>query len=157
MTPRERIIAALNLKQPDDIVPTFELQFQLAGELLGKTHVSQEQLNNTAGAERERLIRENAELYVQEAERLDFSLIALSMGPWGLEDQIATVKTIKQVAGDKYMIAGFADGTMGIPDGSHMMELIIRLTEQADEVKAEQERSVKATLDFVKPMVDAGV
>jgi len=49
LTPRERLIAAFDLKQPDDIVPTFELQFQLAGELLGRTHVTREQLENAAG------------------------------------------------------------------------------------------------------------
>jgi hypothetical protein len=32
MTPKERVIAALELRQPDDIVPTFELEFQLTDE-----------------------------------------------------------------------------------------------------------------------------
>ena len=156
MTPRERIIAAFNLKQPD-IVPTFELQFQLAEELLGKKHVSQEQLDNAAGAEREKLIRQEAELYIEEAERLDFSLISIGMSPGTLEDHVAIVKAIKQISGEKYMIAGFADSTMGIPDGAHMMEYVIHLTENADEVKAEQERNVKDILNYAKVMVDAGV
>ena len=32
MTPKDRAIAALELRQPDDIVPTFELEFQLTDE-----------------------------------------------------------------------------------------------------------------------------
>lgn len=157
MTPRERLIAALSLRQPDDIVPTFELQFQLAGELLGKTHVTQQQLDETVGAQRERLLHENAELYVEEAERLDYSLIALSMGPSKLEDQIATVKMIRNMVGDKYMVAAMADGTMGIPNGQNMMDLVIRLTEKPEEVKAELDSSANGTIEYARKMVDAGV
>lgn len=157
MTPRERLIAALSLRQPDDIVPTFELQFQLAGELLGKTHVTQQQLDETVGAQRERLLRENAELYIEEAERLDYSLIALSMGPSKLEDQIATVKMIRNMVGDKYMVAAMADGTMGIPNGQNMMDLVIRLTEKPEEVKAELDSSANGTIEYARKMVDAGV
>ena len=36
MTPRERAIAALELRTPDDIVPTFEILFDLTEELLGR-------------------------------------------------------------------------------------------------------------------------
>lgn len=157
MTPRERLVAALSLRQPGDIVPTFELQFQLAGELLGKTHVTQQQLDETIGAERERLLHENAELYIEEAERLDYSLIALSMGPSRLEDQIATVKIIRKIVGDKYMVAAMADGTMGIPNGQNMMDLVIRLTETPEEVKAELDANATSTIEYARKMVDAGV
>lgn len=80
LTPRERAIAAFNLREPDDIVPTFELQFQLAEWLLGKRHITREELENASGAEYDRLLHKNAELYLEEAERLDYSLINLSMG-----------------------------------------------------------------------------
>lgn len=155
MTPRERIIAAFELKQPD-IVPTFELQFQLAGELLGRTHVSQEQLDNATGTERERLFRENAELYAAEAERLDYSIIAINMGPSKLEDLLATITEVRRLVGDRVMVAAMADGTMGIPNGANMMDVVIRLSEQADEVKAELDRAATGTIDMAKQMFDAG-
>jgi uroporphyrinogen decarboxylase len=157
MTPRERLIAAFNLREPDDIVPTFELQFQLAGELLGKRHVTQEELQGAQGAEHERLLIQNAELYVEEAERLDYSLIALSMGPWSLEDQVFTVKSIKRLAGDRYMVAAMADGTMAIPNGSSMVETAVRLVEQSEDVKADLERNAANTMEYARKMVDAGV
>mgnify|MGYP001057914857 CR=1 FL=1 len=157
MTPRERLIAALELKQPDDIVPTFELQFQLSKELLGKTHVTQQQLDEAVGTERERLLYENAELYVEEAERLDYSLIAISMGPHRLEDQIATVKIIRDMVGYKYMVAAMADGTMSIPNGQNMMDLVVRLHETPDEVKRELDRDANNTIEYAKIMVDSGV
>lgn len=157
MTPRERLIAAFNLEQPDDIVPTFELQFQLSEELLGKKHVSDEELEKATGTRRDRLLHENAELYIEEAERLDYSLIAVNMGPRKFEDLIATVSTIKRLAGEKYMVAAMADGTMAIPNGANMMDLAVRLAERADEVKAERDRDATNTIEYAKKLVDAGV
>ena len=157
MTPRERLIAAFNLKEPDDIVPTFELQFQLSEELLGKKHVSQEQLDKATGPERDRLLHENAELYFEEAETLDYSQISLSMGPSKFEDQVETVGLIRGLAGGKYMITAHVDGTMAIPNGANMMDVAIRLSEKADEVHAELERSANSAIETAKKLVDAGV
>lgn len=157
MTPRERLVAAFELRQPDDIVPTFELQFQLAGELLGRTHLAHDELEQASGKGRERLIRENAELYVLEAETLDYSLVALSLGPWALEDQIQTAKAVREMVGNTRMVAAMADGTMGIPNGQNMMDVVIRLSEQGDEVKAQHEQNALNTIEFAKHMVDAGV
>ena len=73
MTPKQRLIAALNLEQPDDIVPTFEL-FGLHKELTGKEFVP---LQTLSGRDLEKGIKYNADLYVEIAERLDYSAILL--------------------------------------------------------------------------------
>ena len=44
MTPKERFITALNLGIADR-VPTFELEFQLTEELLGKRHLYEDELD----------------------------------------------------------------------------------------------------------------
>ena len=157
MTPRERLIAAFNLKEPDDIVPTFELQFQLAEELLGKKHVTQEQLDAAEGEERDRLLHENAELYIEEAETLDYSQISLSMGPHGFEDQVETAKLLKKLSGDKRMITAHVDGTMAIPNGANMMDVAVRLSENADEVHEELTRAADWAIDTARKLVDVGV
>ncbi|MDH7480732.1 MAG: uroporphyrinogen decarboxylase family protein [Armatimonadota bacterium] len=156
MTPRERAVAAFELREPDDIVPTFELQFQLAEWLLGKKHVTQEELDMASGAERDRLLHENAELYLEEAERLDYSLINVSMGPRKVEDLIETIKILRKLAGNKYMITAHADGTMAIPNGQNMMDVAIRLVEKADEVHEELRRNADSTIEYAKKLVDAG-
>ena len=157
MTPKERLIAAFNLKQPDDIVPTFELQFQLSEELLGKRHVGQEQLDQATSIERDRLLRENAELYIEEAETLDYSQINLSMGPGNWEDMMQTTRLIKRLSGDKFMITAHVDGTMSIPNGASMMDVAIRLSEKPDEVHAELKKSADWSVEFAKKLVDVGV
>ena len=157
MTPKERLIAAFELKEPDDIVPTFELQFQLAEELLGKKHVSQEQLDKATASERDRLLKQNAELYIEEAETLDLSQISLSMGPGKIEDQVETIKLLKKLSGDKFMITAHVDGTMSIPNGANMMEQAIRLSEEAEAVHAELKKSADSAIEHAKKVVDVGV
>jgi len=157
LTPRERAIAALNLREPDDIVPTFELQFQLSEALLGKKHVSDEQIDQASPTERDRLLHENAELYIEEAETLDYSLINLSMSPSRLEYLVPTIRIIRQLAGDKYMLTAHVDGTMAIPNGQNMMDVAIRLSERPQEVHADLQKSAQNAIECAKRLVDAGV
>lgn len=157
MTPRERAVAAFELRQPDDIVPTFELQFQLAEELLGKKHISDGELNEAPSADaRERMIMENAQIYIEEAERLDYSIIALNMGPGGRDYMVETLEACHKLAGDKYLYAIMADGTMSIPNGANMMQVVEDIAERPDEVHATHLSWVKGTLEHAKYLADAG-
>ena len=157
MTPKERAVAAFNLTAPDDIVPTFELQFQLAADLLGRTHIWDNHLDEAASAqERERLINDNAELYVAEAERLDYSIISMTYGPSRLEYQVETFKQIKKLVGDKYLIAMIVDGTMSIPNGSTMMGLVEEIAEKADELHAKLQAQIDGAYGCAEAFRDAG-
>ena len=157
MTPKERAVAAFNLTAPDDIVPTFELAFELGEELLGKSHVSTQQIDAASSAqERERLIKENVELYIEEAEALDYSIIPINCGPGKLEYLVETFKYLKSLVGDKYLLATTGDGTMSIPDGSHMMELVESITERPNELHAQLQSYVDGTIYCAEVLRDAG-
>lgn len=156
MTPKERAIAAFELREPDDIVPTFELQFQLAEELLGKRHVTDKELDEAAPQERERLIKENAELYVEEAERLDYSIIAVSYGPSKAEYVVETFKHLDRLAGGDRLLGMMGDGTMSIPNGSNMMALVEEIAEKPDELKTKLGVHVKDTIEWARVLRDAG-
>lgn len=157
MTPRERAVAAFNLTKPDDIVPTFELQFQLAEELLGKRHVSDKELYEAASEdERERLINRNAELYLEEAERLDYSIICVSYGPDRREYLIKTLKHLKSLVGDNRLIGVMIDGTMGIPNGQNMMQLVEDIVEHTEQLHAKLLADLNWTIKYSKMLRDAG-
>ena len=157
MTPKERAIAAFNLTAPDDIVPTFELQFQLAEELIGKSHISDKQLDEAPSQQaRDALIKQNAEVYFEEAQTLDFSIISVTYGPGRREYLVDTFKHLKKLAGDDYLLAMIGDGTMGIPNGSNMMGLVESLVERPKEVHANLAAGVKGSLEHAKALRDAG-
>lgn len=156
MTPKERAVAAFELREPDDIVPTFELQFQLSEELLGKKHISQEEIDRASARERDRLLTHDAELYIEEAERMDYSIISISYGVGKAEDLLETLRRLRRMVGDKYLLAVLIDGTMGIPNGQNMVELSVRLAEEPDIVKRELDRSIDGIVDYGKRLADAG-
>ncbi|MDO8683498.1 MAG: uroporphyrinogen decarboxylase family protein [Armatimonadota bacterium] len=157
MTPKDRAIAAFELRQPDDIVPTFELQFQLSEELLGKRHIKQPDLDKATPSEKDRLLTQEAELHVEEAERLDFSIISVSFGPSNPDDILETVRGIRRIVGDKYLIAGLIDGTMSIPSGQSMVPLTMRIADDPDALKAELESNVDHAIERAARMADAGI
>ncbi|MBT9151606.1 MAG: hypothetical protein DDT40_01802 [candidate division WS2 bacterium] len=74
MTHRERAITALNLQVPD-MVPTFELEFQLAEELLGRHIPTTKQLENASGKEFDKLLNEIVETTLQVTNILDYSIV----------------------------------------------------------------------------------
>lgn len=156
MTPKERALAAFNLAQPDDIVPTFELQFLLYEELLGRKHLTQKELDEASPNERERMIADNVDLYIAEAERLDYSIISVTQDPTKKYDLADTVRRIKAQVGESRMIAVGGDGTMPIPSGSEMMGLVERIANDPDGLKAELDKAIDDYVEYMKPSADAG-
>mgnify|MGYP000390521648 CR=1 FL=1 len=112
MNPRERGIAALERRQPDDIVPTFELVYFLGPEKFGLDW-TENIYGLPTSAERDRALREHAELQVMIAEEYDYSIIR--------SDYPEVVKILKDWGLDRdYLIFGEADGTMAIPNGQSL-------------------------------------
>lgn len=146
MTPKERVIAALERRQPDDIVPTFELEFQLSREFFNKDFKS---LKDLSGKELDNNIGYNAELFLQIAEELDYSIIRTG-------DTRILKKLVDMGANKKYLLCGEADGTMGIPNGANMVDLAVRLFDKADEIKKGLDASVDRGIEAGKIQLDAG-
>ena len=156
MTPKQRAIAAFDLRQPDDIAPTFELQFQLSEELLGRKHITQKELDEAGPNERERILETEAELYVAEAEKLDYSIISATYSPSKKDVLADTVRRIKRLVGESRMIAVGGDATMAIPSGSEMMGLVERIASDPDGLKAELDKAIDWHIDYMRPLAEAG-
>jgi uroporphyrinogen decarboxylase len=146
VNPKERAVAALELKQPDDIVPTFELEFQLTREFFDKDFKN---LRDLSGKELDLGVGYNAEFFVQIAEGLDYSIIRTG-------DTRILRKLVEMGANKTYLLCGEADGTMSIPSGDNMVALSARLFEEADEVKRELDAAVDRGIEAGKAQMNAG-
>jgi len=146
MNPKERVIAALELREPDDIVPTFELEFQLTSEFFNKGFKS---LRDVSEKELDLNIGHNAEFFVVIAEALDYSIIRVS-------DTRILRKLVDMGANKKFLLCGEADGTMSIPNGENMVDLSYRLFNDADTIKKGLEGSVDSGIANGKVQIDAG-
>jgi len=145
MTPKERAVAALELRVPD-LVPTFELEFQLCPELFGTDFVW---VDGLQGEERERAIQHNADLHVRVAERLDYSIIRTG--------DTRVLRRLREMgAADRFLLCGEADGTMAIPDGQSMEDLAAQIYEEPDQLHEELRRRTEAAIESGARQIEAG-
>jgi uroporphyrinogen decarboxylase len=157
MTPKQRIVAALELEEPDDIVPTFEL-FGLTKELTGKEFTP---LAGLSGQALDRGVRQNAELHVEVAERLDYSAIVVG-------DLRVVEELVRAGTNDTYLLTyKNGDGTWrfwqditGASQTIHTDDLAqecVRLFTEPDEVRRELDQAASRAIERTKPLIDAGV
>lgn len=157
MTLRERAIAALEYRIPDAI-PTFELEFQLTPELRGgKNFISSWELDNKQifGKERERALYENAELMVSVYSELEYSIFNVAY--LNYDDIVLTVKYIKELSGDKFLLTHHGDGTFSIPDGNNMYGFAYRIADDPEGLHEEARRMADNAIEYNKKLFDIGI
>lgn len=153
MTPKERAEAALNLKIPD-MVPTFELEFQLEEEMFGKKFLRHDDLKGKTIKEKEKLINENAEYMIKVYGALEYSIIPIHYLDFeGIKD---TARHIRKQIGNQFMLTTHGDGTFAIPDGEKMLDFVYSLNDDPDGVKVIAERNAKDAIERNKELIDAG-
>ena len=168
MTPRERLIAALNLKKPDK-VPTMEIDFQLHKELLGKRLILGKELGILKGRDKEAALRNNADIYIETAIKLDYSAITVHppaiecspgyIPPWSypeIENELKVIKMVRELAGNTIMVAMGIDGTFSIPDGNDFLNFAYDLADREDEKLEEAQKRVTWAIEIMKRMIDSG-
>lgn len=155
-TPKEEMIAALELRQPT-CIPTFELVFQLTEELLGIPYLRQGALNGLTPKEQDAIIDRSAEAIAQVALELEYG--GIGTGGWGMGSPhiLKLVRRVRELVGDRCMIAAHGDGTFAIPNGNDMMDFVFRLQDHPEEVHAEAAARVERVLEQAKPLMDAGI
>ena len=153
MTHRERMITALTMGTPDRI-PTLELEFQLPYELIGKNHLTEDDLKGLSPKEIEYKINDNVEFLLELYEKLEHDVIPLHY--LNEEHILMTVKRIRQVSGWEYMVVTHGDGTFAIMDGPQMADFAYRLYDDPDSVTEEAERMCERAIDHNRRYLDAG-
>lgn len=170
MTPKERAIAALTLKVPD-MVPTFELEFQLEEEMFGRKFITEdlteEGLAKLSWKEKEKKIYQLAEYMVEVYSTLEYSSIPGFIlgdasefwnegGPLPEETKLL-VKYLRQLIGDDYMIHYHGDGTFAIPDGNEMYEFAYAIADNREAVKEKAAKMAETAIERNKRLAEAGV
>ena len=137
MTPKQRMITALNRGIPDR-VPTFELEFQLSQELVGKELLREKDLKGLSEGEVQQRLRDNAQLLVDIFTLMEHDAICIQY--LSKEHTAQTVGYIHELVGDKFLLLAHGDGTLAIPDGDGMYELSYAMYETPDELHSKCRR-----------------
>lgn len=155
MTEKERFIKALKREKYSGHVPTFELVYYLTMELMGKVHPTHRwygQWNQMSENERKLQMNDMADCYIEMAKRYHHSAIFVHPNPGDFDSVVSILETIREKTGDEYYLCMHGDPTLAIPTGDDMMDFSVRLYEDPDGVKAEQEQNLKNMVEFAEKL-----
>ena len=154
MTSKERMATALKLGIPDR-VPTFELEFQLSEELMGKPFLTEHELEGLSASEVNRKIAENAQFMIQVYDRLEHDAICIQY--LNEEHTIQTIRRLHEYSGDRFMLLAHGDGTFAIPDGDGMLDFAYRIADDPESVHEQAEQMVRHAMEHDLRLLDAGL
>ncbi len=159
MTPRERFMSALDRKPVPGLVPHFELVFFLTMEAFGKVHPSQRafhQWDQMSDTERQLHRVDQAQLYIDTAEKYGHSAIFVHPNPGSLEEQKRLLDEIRRLSGDKYFLMQHGDSTYAIPDGAGMEEMSLKMVEEPDFMVDQAKRWTEGALEHGRKLKEQG-
>ena len=169
MTPKERMLAALNCQQPEDEIPFWELEFHLFQEMFGKEPILGFAFDKLSEAEKERAICYNADFLIEVAETLGYCAIRCIPGYWEVAPddpaylwireekyRLMLVRELSKQAGSRYLIMGDCPGLFGIPDGRNMMTFVDEMYEHPEELKRRADQAINNGIELGYRMLDAG-
>ncbi|MCL1952320.1 MAG: uroporphyrinogen decarboxylase family protein [Oscillospiraceae bacterium] len=149
MTERERFIKTLRREPVPGLVPTFELEFFLTMEALGRVHHSQRrygQWEQMSARERALHLRDEAEIFVAFAEKYGHSAIHVNSSPGGVENVMCVLRNIRELSGDKFALLVYCDPTFSIPSGRDMEDFSVRLYEDGEALHEEAQRRLEGDI-----------
>jgi len=165
--PRERAIRALELEEPDR-VPMFELEFQYPEEIIGEGYVlsrNQDEWTKTvfrdflkqdenmmAEGKKLDVTEHNTRVLAETCKKLGYDIIRVAFVP----DPVKAIELLKKIAPD-HLIAGSAGGTIGIPDGKTVANIVHQIYARPDEFKKKMDVTIKDSIEKIKEQADAGV
>ncbi len=151
-TGKSRMIKAFTRQKIEGLVPHFEMVFFLTMEKIGKVHPSHRayhQWNQMSAAEKKAHYVDIAHCYVDIAEIYRHDAIFPQLNTGDVEGTVRVLEEMRNLDGGKHFIMLHGDTTFAIPDGNNMMDFSVRLYEDLDGLKEEQERNMNNTLEAV--------
>ena len=159
MSPKERAIKALTLKQPD-YVPTMELEFQTTYELFHEEYYSGSEVES--GISRDEIIDHNAKLFAKVLDYFDYAIAMVcrrvpSIPGENFDDTlISMMQKTKEYLKEDRLFMCHGDATYAIPDGNTMLDFVYNLADHPDKMKDRAKRMVEKELERDLRLMKAG-
>jgi hypothetical protein len=168
MKPRDRMLVALSLTDPDDFVPVWEIEFHLFNAFSREKLVISQDYIRLTEAGRDRALRRNAEIMVDVAKRI--GLCALSnIGPyWEVapgepapmwyppEDSERFLPILRKAAGDDIFIMEWCQAMLLMPEADDYLEFAYKLFDTPQEVDQMARVKYKRGIEIARRARDAG-
>jgi uroporphyrinogen decarboxylase len=156
MTPKQIATAALTFQPYEGPPPHMELEFQLAPQLVGEEVIRWQMFKDIPKHKRRDELVRNARLWIQIAEKLDWAVIT-GIHWLPVDAQIETVALIREMVGDKYMLATGLTGTQGIPSSEEMNPLITRMSEDIEGLEEDLGKMCDQAASDIRELTAGGI
>ena len=159
MTQKQRFITALNREKITGHVPHFELVFYLTMESIRKVHplhLNFSQWNQMSDKERSLQRHEAARTYIKIADKYNHDAIFVHAFKKETKEMILLLDAIRELSGDKYFLMMHGDPTLGIPNGTNMVEQSVMYYEKPDEMKQKAQKQVEDMLIEIEIIAKTG-
>ncbi len=142
MTGRELFTRTLKCEPLGGQVPTFELNFFLTLESLGRvcpSHLVFHQWDQMSFSEKKKYIGYIADTYIAFGRKYGYSALFVQSEPWCWQENTdktrAILTAIREKSGDEFFLMLHGDPTWSIPDGDHMIDFAVQMYEEPQKLK----------------------
>ena len=155
MTEKQRFIHALTRQPIEGHVPTFELEFYLTMEALGRVHPyhrSFYQWDQMSTREQELQLNDIADTYLAFVEKYHHSAVLVHPNFIEFDRTVRLLEIMREKCGDNIFFLMLGDPTFAIPNGDDMVAFSCRLFEESEACKQEAAQRVEDCARFAEAM-----
>ncbi len=159
----------LNKELPQEMVPAWDLVFQLWEVASGKKFLEGRTFEALTESEKDKALNENAEIIVSVSEKYNFSAVTTPGGYWEVapgepayywlpEDaRYKQIELIRKLKKDDLVLCGNASSVLAIPESDKYVEFACKLFEAPDEIVEMAKKLSKKGLEEAAKLRDVGV
>ncbi len=155
MTEKERFIRALTRQPLEGRVPTFELEFYLTMEALGRVHPyhrSFYQWDQMSRREQDLHLADIADTYLAFVRKYHHSAVLVHPNFIDMDPILRLLYMMRERGGEDIFFLMLGDPTFAIPNGEEMMDFSIRLFEQTEDCLKEAGQRVDDCTRFAETL-----
>jgi len=159
-TPRERAIAALELKPPPPgLVSACEMEFQLGPEKFGREFNWWTDLTNLPEKEQRRRANDDADLFIDICSHYDLAFLMVGTpAAYDPTDWVRVViDRIRERSDNSFLLIASRDGTLSLPSGDEMEALAVRMMDDRKNLLRELDQRVDRALESCAPLMKIGL
>ena len=155
MNGRELFARTLKCETLGGQVPTFELDFFLTMEALGRVHHSHlvfHQWDQMSSSEKKLHTNYMADTYIAFGRKYGYSALFVQSSVADTERSRALLSAIREKSGDEFSLMMHGDPTYAIPDGDHMMDFSVQMYEEPQKLKDNTVRNTEYLYNAVRTL-----
>lgn len=164
MSKKQDFLDAVNMKEPKGAIPIWEIHFHLWDRMSNERFISgTEYLEIASQSKRDYVLKKNAEVIIDIADKLHFNAVSIPDAPWDCHytlpsgDRLKLASLLREANPDFYVVAN-CSAYIGMPDNfDGYEEFCYMLYDAPEKIDDKAKKKFEAGMINLKKAADAGV